>query len=76
MAELLRVAWAKQPSRVWLHTCTLDHPNALPFYLGRGFQAYNRTFGAYNDSRLSGCLVKVSDARIPVIHPDSGDAPD
>jgi hypothetical protein len=26
------------PTRVWLHTCTLDHPAALANYLGRGFQ--------------------------------------
>jgi GNAT superfamily N-acetyltransferase len=31
-------AWATGPSRVWLHTCTLDHPAALPNYLKRGFQ--------------------------------------
>ena len=26
------------PSKVWLHTCTLDHPAALANYLARGFQ--------------------------------------
>ena len=26
------------PPRVWLHTCTLDHPAALANYLARGFQ--------------------------------------
>jgi GNAT superfamily N-acetyltransferase len=33
-------AWRLQPapSRVWLHTCTLDHPAALPNYLARGFK--------------------------------------
>jgi GNAT superfamily N-acetyltransferase len=31
-------AWALHPNRVWLHTCTLDHPAALPNYLKRGFQ--------------------------------------
>ena len=30
-------AWNLKPSRVWLHTCTLDHPAALPNYLARGF---------------------------------------
>ena len=32
-------AWGLNPapSRVWLHTCTLDHPAALPNYLARGF---------------------------------------
>jgi ribosomal protein S18 acetylase RimI-like enzyme len=33
-------AWrsAPRPARVWLHTCTLDHPAALANYLARGFQ--------------------------------------
>jgi len=30
-------AWESGPERVWLHTCTLDHPAALPNYLKRGF---------------------------------------
>jgi len=33
-------AWALRPERVWLHTCTLDHPNALPNYAARGFVPY------------------------------------
>ena len=31
-------AWALSPSRVWLHTCTLDSPMALPNYRARGFE--------------------------------------
>jgi ribosomal protein S18 acetylase RimI-like enzyme len=34
-----REAWGMKPDRVWLHTCTLDHPAALPNYLKRGFRA-------------------------------------
>jgi GNAT superfamily N-acetyltransferase len=30
-------AWSYQPRRFWLHTCTLDHPAALPNYLQAGF---------------------------------------
>ena len=30
-------AWNLGASRVWLHTCTLDYPSALPNYLARGF---------------------------------------
>jgi GNAT superfamily N-acetyltransferase len=36
----VRDAWALGPTRVWLHTCTLDHPNALPNYVARGFVPY------------------------------------
>ena len=33
-------AWALGASRVWLHTCTLDNPAALPNYLKRGFTPF------------------------------------
>ena len=38
LAEAVRRAWSLAPSKVWLHTCTLDHPAALPNYLQRGFR--------------------------------------
>lgn len=31
-------AWEKNPTRVWLHTSSLDHPQALQNYLARGFR--------------------------------------
>ena len=33
-------AWALGAKRVWLHTCTLDSPRALPGYKARGFTPY------------------------------------
>ncbi|HWY85305.1 MAG TPA: GNAT family N-acetyltransferase [Gemmataceae bacterium] len=33
-------AWSYQPRRFWLHTCTKDHPVALPNYLKAGFAIY------------------------------------
>lgn len=33
-------AWATGAARVWLHTCTLDHPAALPTYLKLGFRPF------------------------------------
>jgi len=33
-------AWSYQPRRMWLHTCTKDHPAALPNYLKAGFTVY------------------------------------
>jgi|SRR6516165_4742073 GNAT superfamily N-acetyltransferase len=33
-------AWSYQPQRFWLHTCTLDHPQALPNYQKAGFAIY------------------------------------
>jgi ribosomal protein S18 acetylase RimI-like enzyme len=33
----IQEAWDRAPDRVWLHTCTLDHPAALPNYQKAGF---------------------------------------
>ena len=33
-------AWHMGASRVWLHTCTLDHPRALANYCARGLQVF------------------------------------
>ena len=32
--------WSYGPRRLWLHTCSLDHPVALPNYLKAGFVLY------------------------------------
>lgn len=36
----IRQAWSYQPQRVWVHTCDLDHPAALPNYVRAGFRVY------------------------------------
>lgn len=36
----VETAWAWDTARVWLHTCTDDHPNALNNYLKSGFSIY------------------------------------
>ena len=37
--ELARAwGWRGTTTRVWLHTCSLDHPRALPNYLAAGFR--------------------------------------
>jgi GNAT superfamily N-acetyltransferase len=38
LTRAAETAWQLGPLRVWLHTCTLDHPAALPNYLKRGFR--------------------------------------
>ena len=40
LTAALEAAWAAQPKRVWVHTCTLDHPAALANYLARGMKSY------------------------------------
>jgi ribosomal protein S18 acetylase RimI-like enzyme len=40
LTEAVAAAWASGATRVWLHTCSLDHPAALPNYVARGFQVF------------------------------------
>ena len=42
LVTAVELAWAStpRPSRVWLHTCDLDAPQALANYVARGFRPY------------------------------------
>jgi GNAT superfamily N-acetyltransferase len=40
LTSAVEQAWADGANRVWLHTCTLDDPAALPNYLKRGFKSF------------------------------------
>jgi len=40
LTHALEEAWRANPLRVWLHTCSLDHPHALPNYQARGLQVF------------------------------------
>lgn len=41
LSEAIQRAWQLTSARVWVHTCTEDHPAALANYQARGFQLYN-----------------------------------
>jgi GNAT superfamily N-acetyltransferase len=41
LTQAIEAAWQLEPSRVWVHTCTLDHPAALRNYLSRGMTIYD-----------------------------------
>lgn len=45
-------AWALEPERVWIHTCNLDHPAALPTYQKAGFTVFNRQTVSIPNPRL------------------------
>ena len=40
LSQAVTDAFGAGASRVWLHTCTLDHPAALPNYQARGFRVF------------------------------------
>jgi GNAT superfamily N-acetyltransferase len=41
LEAVTREAWRSGATRVWLHTCSLDSPAALPAYERRGFRRYD-----------------------------------
>ena len=45
LTSAIEKAWDMDAKRVWVHTCSLDHPHALRNYLSRGFKIYNVTSG-------------------------------
>jgi GNAT superfamily N-acetyltransferase len=42
LSDAINHAWEWNARRVWVHTCTLDHPAALANYQSRGMQIYDR----------------------------------
>lgn len=40
LTDAVERAWALDAASVWLHTCTLDDPAALPNYERRGFRSF------------------------------------
>lgn len=67
MAQALDLAWAQDIQRFHLHTCTLDSPQALPFYLRSGFRAHRRQVEIADDPRLMGLLPMDAAPQVPVI---------
>ena len=66
-ARTLELAWRPGVRVVHVHTCTLDHPAALPAYLRAGFKARRRAFESFPDPRLSGLLPHDCAPQIPLV---------
>ena len=63
-----RVFSGEPPIQVFaVHTCTLDHPAALGFYLRSGFKAVKRELEIMPDPRLNGLLPAGAAGDVPVI---------
>jgi GNAT superfamily N-acetyltransferase len=67
MNRALELAWSRQVSRVWVHTCTLDHPSALAFYLRSGFRPFRRQIEIADDPRLDGTAPRSAAKHVPII---------
>jgi len=71
LAEALRLAWRDGIERVHVHTCTLDHPAALPAYIRAGFTPYKRAIERFPDPRLLGILPRDCASQSPVLGTDA-----
>ena len=67
MNRALEIAWSHPLTRLWLHTCTFDHPAALAFYRRSGFRPFRRQVEVVNDPRLDGTVPRDVARHVPVI---------
>ena len=67
LQHCLPLAWEHHPQRLWLHTCTSDHPGALSFYIKAGFVPYKRAIEVAADPRLTGELPRSAAPHIPIL---------
>ena len=42
LSSAIRISFKKKLERVWVHTCSLDHKNALKNYLSRGMKIFKK----------------------------------
>jgi len=69
MEGALAHALAREVGRVWLHTCTFDHPAAVRFYRRHGFRGFKFAIEVSDDPRLSGLLPEDAAPHVPLIRP-------
>lgn len=68
MAMALQAGWAEPGvDRMWVHTCTLDSPGALGFYIKSGFTPFKRHIEIFSDPRLIGLIPQAAAPQIPLI---------
>jgi GNAT superfamily N-acetyltransferase len=67
MNRALEIVWSRQVKRFWVHTCTLDHPGALAFYIRSGFRPFRQYAEIVDDPRLDGTLPRDAAPHIPII---------
>ncbi len=42
LTSAIKNSFSSKPNRVWVHTCTLDHRNALNNYISRGMKVFKK----------------------------------
>jgi len=69
MNRTLAAAFREGPDRVWLHTCTFDHPAAVRFYLRSGFRPFKFAIEVIDDPRLSGVFPETAAPHVALVRP-------
>ncbi len=69
MNRAIALAWRRPISRLWLHTCDMDSPAALPFYLASGFTPFDRKVEVFEDPRLLGVLPRHAAPQVLLVDP-------
>ena len=59
-------AWRKKPRRLWLHTCSEDHPFAASLYRRVGFRPYRTDTTLIDDPRRTGLLPVTAAPHVPM----------
>ncbi len=67
MNRALEIAWSHPIRRLWVHTCTLDHPSAVDFYLRSGFVPFKRQIEVCDDPRLKGIVPRDAAPNVPLL---------
>lgn len=67
IAQAKSLAWRKGVGRLRVHTCTLDSPAALGFYLKSGFVAVAREVETFADPRIAGILPRDCASHVPLL---------
>lgn len=66
MNEAISRAWARDIDLFHVHTCTLDHPDALGFYIRSGFTPVRQQIEIVDDPRVTGEFPMSAGPRVPV----------
>ena len=67
LAEATHRAWREDVRRVWVHTCTLDHPAAIAAYRRAGFAPFAQAIERFADPRRLGVLPMDCAPQVPLL---------
>jgi GNAT superfamily N-acetyltransferase len=70
MNAAIERAWAQPIARFHVHTCTLDHPGALSFYIRSGFAPTHQQIEIADDPRINGDFLASAGPHVPVFPRD------